>query len=211
MNSTETSLIKIAPSSQHVYDELSTPSLRLFRLEKAASGELSIQLSTFAIDKDFPDYIALSYTWEPRFPLHVAQVNDGELSIGHNLWKALWTLIPLSRTFFWADQICINQQRTHELNHQVGLMHQIYHFATTVLIWLGDADQGSDSAMQFISYIAAGNCDRPSGLCKCKHIERMDDVAEDTCRHHFKACIGVEGQTGYKFQSSIATSIRQLF
>jgi hypothetical protein len=84
MNSLETSVVKTVPGSQHAYDELSTLSLRLFRLEKADSGGLSIQLSTFAIDEDLPDYVALSYTWEPRFPLHVVQVNDGELSIGHN-------------------------------------------------------------------------------------------------------------------------------
>jgi hypothetical protein len=211
MNSLKTSLVKMAPGSQHVYDELSTLSLRLFRLEKPALGGLSIQLSTFAIDEDLPDYIALSYTWEPRFPLHVVQVNDGELNIGHNLWEALSTLVPLSETFFWADQVCINQQRTHELNHQVGLMHRIYHLARMVLIWLGSADQGSDGAMQFISYIAAGNCDRPSDLCKCKHIERMDDAAEYTCQYHFELLnYSPWGQITHGFiKSSIETSIKE--
>jgi len=211
MNLTETSLVKMASGSKHVYDELSTHSLmiRLFRVEEAASGRLSIQLSTFTIDEDLPDYIALSYTWEPHFPTHVTQVNDGELSIGHNLWEALWTLVPLRGTFFWADQICINQQRTHELNHQVGFMHQIYNRATTVLIWLGGADERSDGAMQFISYITAGNCDRPSDLCKCKHIERMDDVPEFTCQHHFG--VYCPGSTAYQILPSMSFPIRELF
>jgi hypothetical protein len=91
-------------------------------------------------------------------------------------------------------------------------MHRIYHLARMVLIWLGSADQGSDGAMQFISYIAAGNCDRPSDLCKCKHIERMDNAAEYTCQYHFDALnYSPSGRIAYGFKSSIETSIKELF
>jgi len=39
--------------------------------------------------------------------------------------------------YLWIDQICIDQSRVHERNHQVGMMASIYAGSYGTIIWLG--------------------------------------------------------------------------
>ena len=88
-----------------------------------------------------PGYHALSYAWgstaEPN--LKKISVNNGTLRITTNLWDFLLVLQSSSTgvTWFWADQISINQEYTQERNHQVSLMGEIYSRAQEVYAWLG--------------------------------------------------------------------------
>lgn len=50
----------------------------------------------------------------------------------------------------WIDFICINQSNTDEKNYQVPMMFQIYGQAERVYVWLGEEDEGSRMAMEFI-------------------------------------------------------------
>lgn len=50
----------------------------------------------------------------------------------------------------WVDAISIDQNNINEKNHQVPMMSQIYGAATSVLIWLGDGDEKSKLALDFI-------------------------------------------------------------
>ena len=50
----------------------------------------------------------------------------------------------------WIDAVCINQSDLEERSQQVTMMRQIYSKATTVLIWLGEDDHTTASALDFI-------------------------------------------------------------
>lgn len=52
------------------------------------------------------------------------------------------------QSLIWIDAICIEQANTQERSHQVRMMGDIYSNAETVLIWLGDADASTPSALQ---------------------------------------------------------------
>jgi hypothetical protein len=50
----------------------------------------------------------------------------------------------------WIDAICINQAKSDEKNEQVPMMSAIYGGAKQVCIWLGDGDDESKIAFEFI-------------------------------------------------------------
>lgn len=50
----------------------------------------------------------------------------------------------------WIDALCINQGDTEERNEQVPNMNQIYKSAENVCIWLGESDENSHMAFEFI-------------------------------------------------------------
>lgn len=47
-----------------------------------------------------------------------------------------WKPLSSDSALFWIDQICIDQSRTNERNHQVKIMSSIYTSAESVIIWL---------------------------------------------------------------------------
>ena len=52
------------------------------------------------------------------------------------------------------DAICIHQRNLEEKISQVQLMGAIYQNATSVLVWLGKADDDTDNAKQIIDHLA---------------------------------------------------------
>lgn len=50
----------------------------------------------------------------------------------------------------WIDAICINQNDNQERGHQIAHMRSIYHRASRVMIWLGESDDTSDAAMDYM-------------------------------------------------------------
>lgn len=48
----------------------------------------------------------------------------------------------------WIDSICINQSDINERSHQVGIMGDVYAHSTCNLIWLGESDESTASAVQ---------------------------------------------------------------
>ncbi|KAF2214223.1 hypothetical protein CERZMDRAFT_13149, partial [Cercospora zeae-maydis SCOH1-5] len=105
-------------------------------------------------------WIALSYTWgeesQPRCDIFVN--SDSEitiLEIRENLHTALQQLryANVDRRL-WIDAICMDQSETQqskmEKAWQIPIMHSIYHAAESTIIWLGDAREDSDIAMDFL-------------------------------------------------------------
>ncbi|PMD19501.1 hypothetical protein NA56DRAFT_647209 [Hyaloscypha hepaticicola] len=71
-----------------------------------------------------------------------------------NLKSALQHLrTPTKPRVIWVEAICINQQDDAERGHQVRKMDQIYRNCSQVCIWLGDAEEDSDLAMELINSI----------------------------------------------------------
>jgi hypothetical protein len=142
----------------YVYQRLTdTESIRLLKLH---AGSKSQEIVCDLVEKpllgdDQLDFEALSWSWGTA-PW------DGKIKIRHgeedflfrvppslvNALKAL-RLRRKARTL-WVDIICINQDRTEEKNHQVPMMSDIYGNARKVCVWIGDADEDSDTAIDFI-------------------------------------------------------------
>lgn len=117
-----------------------------------------------------PVYEAISYCWggsrtvdiQLSCPNHLgngtrplesvsAQKHSSKFPITANLESALRHLRrPNKSRVLWADAICINQEDEVEKSHQVRLMDQIYKKCRGCLIWLGEAANDSDYAMDLI-------------------------------------------------------------
>lgn len=148
------------------YKSLDGPGqIRLLRIpadNDSSNGELITSSLVHAKLDDRPTYTALSYVWgdaRNRLPI---SVNGSVVSITKNLHEALTSLResepeskPESESeagtgtgtlTLWVDALCINQADNAEKAVQVQLMRRIYHDAARVVIWLGLADAGADSA-----------------------------------------------------------------
>jgi hypothetical protein len=69
----------------------------------------------------------------------------------------------LLAAFRWNDALCIDQENIPERNQQVQIMRDIYHEAEKVLIWLGEEENDSDLAMDFIGDVVDVILALPSG------------------------------------------------
>jgi hypothetical protein len=103
-------------------------------------------------------YVALSYTWGDPNDLDEMLVDGFAVPVQSNLKKAL---LALSRTDFlrsgyrvWADALCINQGDVKERNREIKRMRDIYQKCWNVVIWLGDADDDRDDAIDFLNAIS---------------------------------------------------------
>lgn len=98
-------------------------------------------------------YEALSYVWgdpNPKTPFSI-YLNGLRFKVTDNLYSALRRLRrPERNRILWIDAICINQNDPLERAKQVQFMAKIYGQANNVLVWLGDAEDGSDGAFQAI-------------------------------------------------------------
>lgn len=54
----------------------------------------------------------------------------------------------------WIDAICINQEDDDEKGQQVQSMAKIYAKASRVIVWLGEAAEDSDQALEEIRIAA---------------------------------------------------------
>ncbi len=99
------------------------------------------------------EFTALSYVWGPQTPVHDILVTDhnvyGWFSVRENLYNFLETRKNDNSTWFWVDQICIDQGKNDEKAHQVSQMANIYS-AADVEVWLGTRFTGSDELVDLI-------------------------------------------------------------
>ncbi|KAE8149489.1 heterokaryon incompatibility protein-domain-containing protein [Aspergillus avenaceus] len=96
-------------------------------------------------------YEALSYVWGSSDFTCSIILNGCKLRITESLHTALSYLrsSQLERVL-WIDAVCINQKDTDEKNRQIPLMRMIYAQARRVIVWLGEACEDSDDALEAI-------------------------------------------------------------
>ncbi|KAH8708399.1 heterokaryon incompatibility protein-domain-containing protein, partial [Phaeosphaeriaceae sp. PMI808] len=119
--------------------------------------EYTIQVS----DGNHP-YEALSYVWGGEDKPQSIIIGDQELAITQNLHMALLGLRDreISR-IIWVDAVCINQEDEKEKGHQIQFMAAIYAIASCVIVWLGEAQDDGERALELIR-IAGKNSATPS-------------------------------------------------
>jgi hypothetical protein len=135
----------------YLYQNLMTPtSIRLITLQPGAEDD---ELHCTLIDANLRSssvYEAVSYVWGDETNKEKIICDGQEIEITKNLAALLRQFRPTKTSTgprtLWIDSICINQQDIPERNHQVRLMCEIYRKAQTVLVWLGNKDDGEDTA-----------------------------------------------------------------
>lgn len=96
-------------------------------------------------------YDALSYAWGTSGPTEHIYVDEEEVAVTPSLLAALRHLRGREKTrTLWVDALCINQADDDEKSAQVQQMGAVYRNARETACWLGEADESSNQAMQFI-------------------------------------------------------------
>ncbi|KAB8214020.1 heterokaryon incompatibility protein-domain-containing protein [Aspergillus novoparasiticus] len=132
---------------------------RMIRLLPHKDKSAPIQCVLFNYDlSDTGDgthlYQALSYVWGSEIKPKSIILNGCIFHVTANLHAALLHL--RNRQFekiLWVDAICINQgeeDQGHEKSKQIPLMRTIYAQAERVIVWLGDATENGDKALEEI-------------------------------------------------------------
>jgi hypothetical protein len=133
-------------------------------------------------------YEALSYVWGDPTPAAlvkcVDEANEGELSIGKGLAKALIAFRLTDQTrCIWIDALCINQKDVAERQSQVRMMGAIYGKAEHVLCWLGpfnDQEEDAESRARLtIRFLRRFN-DKPHEYLRAahQHFHSGDDMTD---------------------------------
>jgi hypothetical protein len=99
-----------------------------------------------------PPYDALSYVWGDSIASHDITVDDCQFLVKPNVAAALRSAryVSMPRPM-WVDAICIDQANNAERSSQVQIMRQIFANAATVLIWLGEEEEETRKAFDFIN------------------------------------------------------------
>lgn len=149
----------------YAYEQLplQSPAIRLISLFPSSDTDapLICSISQAELPPKEP-YTALSYCWGDATSRHTLTVLGPSsssarksLGIAQNLNTALLRIrSPTEPRTLWVDAICINQKDNDEKAKQVPLMAQIYHGATEVLAWLGDAGEDGDAAFSAIKQLS---------------------------------------------------------
>jgi hypothetical protein len=130
--------------------DLTQMQVRLLHLAPAVNDqdEIRCSFSLASFDEEV-DYEALSYAWGDVTPIMPIFLEGQSFLITKNLYSALSHLRYKDRVrILWAGALCINQSDLRERTHQVGLMTSIYSRATLVVVWLGEAWDGCELAME---------------------------------------------------------------
>ena len=143
----------ICSSSRHdqfVYNSFDKSTVRILKVLRTEP-----QIVTTLIDyqiHDVPEYCAVSYSWGTEDPTSDIICNTQRFHVTPHLYEGLRCISTIMGCQnLWIDAICIDQHHEAEKAEQVANMHQIFVKATSVLVWLGKAENDSDYAMNALS------------------------------------------------------------
>ena len=125
------------------YTPLECPSTHVRLLRRGSSEHWEI--STFLID-EAPSYQALSYTWTTNLDRERIMIRDTTFLAPTNLIAFLRTGCGKG-SWWWIDQISINQQDVPERNAQVQIMATIYNKANKVIVWLDSSSRQTQEVL----------------------------------------------------------------
>ncbi|PTB46402.1 uncharacterized protein TrAFT101_004143 [Trichoderma asperellum] len=158
-----------AASSAYPGPCLPTPNhIRLVSLQPGSDNSIICELLIAEVHSNI-SYEAVSYTWgdpgdrQTVFIKSHKHERPRELFVTSNCVSALRRLRYQDRPrILWIDALSIDQSNLVERNHQVSLMAAIYSSATNVAIYLGEASEDSEQAINFIIECATPSSDTNS-------------------------------------------------
>ncbi|KAI0142732.1 heterokaryon incompatibility protein-domain-containing protein [Xylariaceae sp. FL1272] len=109
-----------------------------------------------------PKYKAISYTWADEngdsTKCRTIFVSGEPFSVTRNCERVLKRMRRrTTRRALWIDAVCIDQDNVDERGHQVRLMTQIYSLATNVIIYIGEADENTDTVFDHLNRKSASD------------------------------------------------------
>ncbi|GKZ76915.1 hypothetical protein AnigIFM56816_009024 [Aspergillus niger] len=139
------------------------PTTRMIRLLPNEDKDAEIECELLKYDltsgsgTDSHLYEALSYVWGSNTRSRTIKLNSSVFHVTENLYIALSYLRnrQLER-ILWVDAVCINQDDLDEKNEQIPLMRTIYAQAQHVIVWLGEAYEDGDKALEQLQSLAEG-------------------------------------------------------
>ncbi|KAF7958399.1 hypothetical protein EAE96_001948 [Botrytis aclada] len=214
----------MSPFSYASLAPLDSSTIRLLSLmpNRDETAALQGQLHNYSLqesDKESHLYEALSYVWggfdDPPYCIYI---NGDSLFITANLYAALLRLRnhTLERVI-WVDALCINQQDDQEKGLQIQLMPRIYGQATLVIVYLGEAADDSDLALESIRVAADDENEKPRnplaskrnqesilGLLERPWFQRMWVLQEVGLARSILIVCGSVEMNGYTFCSGVS-------
>jgi hypothetical protein len=165
-------------TSSYCYHPLSPgpDTIRLLRLLPYKDENTPIQCKLFNYNlqvsgKKTHPYDALSYVWGDSETSKSIFIEKHNLPVTLNLHSALWRLRHhFIERILWVDALCINQRDLSEKEQQIRFMAKIYTQANRVVVWLGEAADDSDQALDEIR--VAGGGKKPSNSSSPEMIQR---------------------------------------
>lgn len=152
-----------ATKNVYTYSHLPKGNIRLLKLlpHRDITGPLQCSLIDYPLqnlaENNHHLYDSLSYAWGSPEKHQSISIGDCYLPITTNLHAALLRLRDrFLERIIWVDAICINQQDTDDRSSQVQRMAMIYALANRVIVWLGEAEDDSDQALEEIHKSADG-------------------------------------------------------
>jgi ankyrin repeat protein len=206
------------PQSHSAYRTLGHDRIRLLKILPATStAEIRCQLDEFTLHETLA-YTALSYTWGSQHGVHRIYINDHPLLVPKNLWRFLDHARDLAGDltgWIWCDMLSINQIDLAERGHQVKLMSRIFKTAQIVVVWLGPAYRGSDTAMSALSRLRSGRDfvkqasqlwagdagHAMSGICSRPYWRRLWVFQEVRLAQQIRLMCGSKTASWYQFES----------
>lgn len=103
-------------------------------------------------------YEAVSYVWGDCKRLLPISIANHRFNVTENLHAVLLRLRNRSfERIIWIDAICINQEDDKEKEHQILSMPKIYGQSNRVIVWLGEAADESDNALEALRKAGRGD------------------------------------------------------
>lgn len=144
MSTSEKTSYRWSPLGQNAFRVLQILSLE---------PEVSVELHDHSFDNP-PEYHAISYAWGDQAPTEFIFCNGQKIAVTKHLRECLKCAVSVSKCdHLWVDAININQEDENEKAHQVSNMYRIFGNATSVVVWLGASEAGSDIAMTAIDEV----------------------------------------------------------
>ncbi|PVH96704.1 HET-domain-containing protein, partial [Periconia macrospinosa] len=151
--------------------------IRLLKILPSVSddAEIHVELFEYSLQNSRHSYEALSYVWGEPHPARSIYVDNEHFDVTPNLYSALLQLRDHSLPrYIWIDAVCINQQDYAEKATQIQSMAKIYANAKLVVVYLGEAADGSNEALEAIR---AASVD-PSKGCNQKDWQAVDKLLQ---------------------------------
>jgi hypothetical protein len=167
-----------------IYKPLQNDEIRLITLHAGSiTAPLSCSIHPVSLGS-YPIYTALSYTWGDETKVRPILIDGHDFDVTHNLFDALHALrCEHSDKTMWIDAIAINQKDVSERNREVLRMRDIYSLAQNVEVWLGQASDDDQAAMELVRKLAAEVEDPEDMLA-----HGLQHVHIDTWQDFFEAC-----------------------
>jgi hypothetical protein len=160
---------------------LGNDSIRLLRLtpNRDETADIQCELFEYSLQNSCEEthlYDALSYVWgNPHEQLPIF-IHEHSFDVTVNLHAALLRLRNHSiERILWVDAICINQTDSKEKGQQIQSMAKIYGHANRVVVWLGEAEDDSDLALEEIR-VARGK--KPTNPLNEETIQPADETIQ---------------------------------